>query len=126
MQKKLKAKQKLHPEHQNETDINTLTNFQLFDDYYTAPAHGYPDAKTYWKACSSINVIDKIKTNTLIITAENDQFLTPSCYPIKQANQNKHVTLEMPSEGGHVGFVLFNEENEYWHEKRVIEFLQSQ
>lgn len=108
MRKKLKAKQELHPEHKNGTNLNTLSDFQLFDDYYTAPAHGYPDAKTYWSACSSINVIDKIKVNTLIITAENDQFLTPSCYPIKQANQNKHVTLEIPTDGGHVGLSLIH------------------
>lgn len=125
MKKKLIVKQNQHPENKDHIDINSLTDFQLFDDYYTAPAHGFPDANTYWSSCSSINVIKNIQLDTLIITAEDDQFLTLSCYPIKEANQNKHVTLEIPTHGGHVGFVLFNKENEYWHEKRVVEFLKS-
>jgi predicted alpha/beta-fold hydrolase len=45
------------------------------------------------------------------------------CYPIKEVERSKYVTLEMPLAGGHVGFVSFNKDGLYWSEKRVLDFL---
>lgn len=121
---KLKHKISLYPTKLKPININTLTDFKLFDDYYTAPAHGFVDAHSYWDSCSSSHVISKITIPTYILTAKDDQFLTPSCFPIEASKNNKNVMLEMPNYGGHVGFVTFNRENEYWHEHKVLSFLK--
>lgn len=123
MAEKLKYKIKKHPNELQPVNINSLTDFKRFDDYYTAPAHGFPDAHTYWETCSSASVISKVTIPTYILTAQDDQFLTPSCFPIEAARNNRYVTLEVPQYGGHVGFVTFNKENEYWHERKILSFL---
>lgn len=124
MKKKLKLKLKMFPNELPKINLNTLKDFKSFDDYYTAPAHGFPDAHTYWETCSSKFHIHKIKVPTLILNAADDQFLPNECYPIKEANQNKFVSLEIPDFGGHVGFIAFNKKNEYWHETQVKNFLK--
>ncbi len=124
MADKLKYKTEKYPNELLPIKINTLTDFKLFDDYYTAPAHGFPDAHTYWETCSSVNVITKITVPTYILTAKDDQFLTSSCFPIEAARNKGNILLEIPEYGGHVGFVTFNKENEYWHETKILSFLQ--
>ncbi|WP_366663742.1 hypothetical protein [Winogradskyella sp.] len=47
--------------------------------------------------------------------------LTDSCYPIKEAEENPNVYLEMPNHGGHVGFI--NKREFYYNEKRALEFV---
>ena len=54
--------------------------------------------------CSSKPLIPNIKTETILINALNDPFLTKECYPIDECNSNKNVTLLTPKHGGHVGF----------------------
>jgi predicted alpha/beta-fold hydrolase len=34
--------------------------------------------------------------------------------------------LETPRHGGHLGFVQFNEAEEYWSEQRVVAFLREE
>ncbi len=124
MAEKLKYKTEKYPNELLPIKINTLTDFKLFDDYYTAPAHGFPDAHTYWETCSSASVIAKITVPTYILTAKDDQFLTSSCFPVEAARSKGNVLLEIPEYGGHVGFVTFNKKNEYWHETKILSFLQ--
>jgi hypothetical protein len=45
--------------------------------------------------------------------------------PPPSARVSEWLHLETPSEGGHVGFVAFNDEGEYWSERRAGEFLKA-
>ena len=119
---KIKAKMAFMPEQINDKAYNTIKNFRQFDDRYTAPIHGFKNALEYWEACSSKQFILNIEIPTLILSAKNDPFLSSSCYPIKESETNKNITLEMPESGGHVGFILFNKKKIYWSEKRTLEF----
>ena len=101
-----------------------IKNFQDFDDRYTAPIHGFKDAKHYWHSCSSRYFIKGIKVPTLIVNAKDDPFLGAACYPKDEVSKNPYVTLEIPISGGHVGFVSFNPFNMYWSEQRVVHFLK--
>jgi predicted alpha/beta-fold hydrolase len=58
----------------------------------------------------------------LIVNAQNDSFLGPGCYPVKEAESNRQLFLEMPRYGGHVGF--FETKKCYYSEKRAIKFMQ--
>jgi predicted alpha/beta-fold hydrolase len=92
-----------------------------FDDRYTAPLHGFKDALDYYTQCSSIHFLKNIKVPTLIINARNDPFLSKECYP---ENINpKYITYDYPIYGGHLGFKMSGNKNQYYHEIKSLEFL---
>ncbi len=123
LHKKIKSKIKLLPGLINDKDYHKIKDFKAFDDRYTAPIHGFKDAHDYWNKCSSKPYIPHIKVPVLIVNAQNDPFLSESCYPRKEVKSNRQVILETPDSGGHVGFISFNRDNVYWSEKRAVEFL---
>jgi hypothetical protein len=121
--KKLKIKQAQFPEILSERALNSIKTLIDFDNVYTSKAHGFEDALDYYTRCSSLQFLQNIKTPTLIINALNDSFLSPECYPVKEAKQNSNVFLEMPNYGGHAGFIDKN--NVYYNEKRALEFIKN-
>jgi predicted alpha/beta-fold hydrolase len=72
-----------------------------FDNVVTAPLHGYRDTDDYWDRASARHVLDDITVPTLVLNARNDPFLPGEHLPERAAPA---VTLEYPSDGGHVGF----------------------
>ena len=107
-------------------DFRGLRTFQEFDDRYTAPAHGFKDAEEYWRRCSARFYIDRIRIQTLLINARNDPFLAPGCYPLDQARRSAWLHLEIPASGGHVGFVAPRLRGDFWHERRILDFAETQ
>jgi predicted alpha/beta-fold hydrolase len=124
LRRKIKDKMALFPGQLDETGLGQIRDFQGFDDRYTAPLHGFRDAADYWARCSARPFIPDIRVPTLIVNAADDPFLGPSCYPIGEARANPYVHLEVPDHGGHVGFILFNREGDYWSELRAADFLE--
>jgi len=121
---KIKAKMKIFPDLINDDDYHHIRNFRDFDDRYTAPIHGFKDAEDYWSKCSCNQFIARIKIPTLIVNALDDPFLVDGCYPVQESLNHKHVYLELPRFGGHVGFMQCNSDKSYWSERRAIAFLQ--
>ena len=106
-------------------DVSKLKTFYDFDKSYTAPAHGFANARDYWQKCSSKPGLSNIKIPTLLINALNDPFLGTPSYPFSEAENSEFFYLETPKYGGHVGFVKScNMNGELWHEERAIEFLK--
>ena len=126
-QLKFKAIEKAQrfPEKGLETStIRSARNFEDFDNLYTAPAHGFNDAKDYYKQSSSKQFLKFIDKPTLIISALNDSFLSSSCYPTEACEENDHLTLLTPRFGGHVGFATDTlMRKQFWHEQKAIEFI---
>ena len=120
---RLTQKQKLFPNVISVEEINKIRTLKDFDDVYTSKAHGFKDALDYYEKSSSLQFISGISVPTLIINALDDTFLSPECYPIKEAKANDNLFLEMPKHGGHVGF--FETRNVYYNEKRALEFILS-
>lgn len=102
--------------------IDSISNLRQFDDRYTAPLHGFPDATTYYRRCSSLYFLDKIAVPTLVVNALNDPFLSEDCFP---KSKNPNLTLEYPERGGHVGFARFGQNGLYWSEARALQFVES-
>lgn len=123
LHEKIKAKMVLFPGTIDDKGFHTIKNFKQFDDRYTAPLHGFEDAQDYWNRCSSKQFLPTISKPTFIINALNDPFLTEKCIPHKEAGQNNNLFLEAPASGGHVGFITFGQNGEYWHEKQTCAFL---
>jgi predicted alpha/beta-fold hydrolase len=117
---RLKLKQKQFTDILSIEEIKSIKTLTDFDEVYTSKAHGFIDALDYYKKSSCLQFLSNIKTPTLIINALNDSFLSPECYPIKEAKNNANLYLEMPKYGGHVGF--YDKKNIYYNEQRALEF----
>lgn len=110
-----------------ELDIRGLEKIKTlreFDDYFTGPIHGFKDALDYYHQCSAIQFIEHISIPSLIISAANDPFLSPECYPHQILKNHPYVSFESPDHGGHVGFTQFSKNGLYWSEQRAIDFLK--
>mgnify|MGYP000094296703 CR=1 FL=1 len=118
---RLRLKQKQHTDKLSVKEVNSINTLIDFDNVYTSKAHGFKDALDYYTQCSSLQFLPNINIPTLIINALNDSFLSPECFPVKEAKESKYLHLEMPKYGGHVGFILKN--NIYYNEQRALAFL---
>jgi predicted alpha/beta-fold hydrolase len=78
-------------------------NFQEFDDIVTAPLHGFVDARDYWTRSSCKQYLRGIEVPTLVLNARNDPFL-PEQALAQPSEVSRHVVLDYPAHGGHVGF----------------------
>ena len=78
-----------------------------FDDVFTAPVHGFADAADYYQRSSSIEWLDRISVNTLLLSAIDDPFLPAQVLDDVRRNAaaNPRVEIEFTPFGGHVGFV---------------------
>ncbi len=119
---RLKSKQQKFKEALSIKEIISIKTLFDFDNLYTSKAHGFKDALDYYEKSSCLQFLPNIKIPTLIINALNDSFLSPECYPVKEAKNNPNIYLEMPQNGGHVGFV--DKKNVYYNEKRALEFVK--
>jgi predicted alpha/beta-fold hydrolase len=107
------------------SDIDEISSFWEFDDIYTAPIHGFDDAKDYYKRCSAKQFLKDIKTKTLIIHSKDDPFMSVEVLP-KDDEISSFVELDIYEDGGHVGFVtggIFNPV--FWLESRISNFLKT-
>ncbi len=117
---KLRQKQLLFPDLISATDIKAVKTLKDFDDIYTSRAHNFKDALDYYAKCSSLQFLPNISIPSLIVNAENDSFLGQDCYPKAEAEKNKHLFLEIPKYGGHVGF--WGKHSTTYTEQRALTF----
>ena len=113
-----------HPGKIHDHGLDQMRTFREFDGAYTAPIHGFTSADHYWSECSCTKGLSNITVPTLLMNAQNDPFLTPSCFPIEAARSSRHFHLEMPTHGGHMGFMQFAKGPDNWSEGRTVEFLE--
>lgn len=85
-------------------DESRLRTIEDFDEFVTAPLHGFADAQDYYAKSSSMPLLKQIRTPTLILQAADDPFMTPEVIPAPE-DLSEHVTLELTARGGHVGYV---------------------
>ncbi len=121
MKRKLIKKQQEFPDKIKPQDIKNIKSILDFDNSYTAPAHGFKDAFDYYKFASSVFYLENVKTPALVLSAQNDSFLSKQCYPYELAKASPYIYLETPLYGGHVGFVAAK--NLYYNEYKTLSFL---
>ena len=78
--------------------------FAEFDDWVTAPLHGFKNMKDYYDRCSSMHFLKDIERATLVINALDDPFMTRDVIPADD-QLSEFVILEVAESGGHVGFI---------------------
>ena len=124
LRQKIRDKAVLMPGQVDVKGLELLRDFPQFDDKYTAPMHGFASADAYYAHASSGQYLAGIRIPTLLVNAQNDPFLPPSCYPQEVAAASEFVFLETPAAGGHVGFP--QGDGEYYSERRAVEFLTAE
>lgn len=100
-------------------------DFFAFDDAYTAPLHGFADARDYYRRSACGGYLRQIARPTLIVNAIDDPFMQRSILPT-EAMLAADVTLELSKRGGHVGFVAADVRGrlDYWLERRLAAWLE--
>lgn len=103
--------------------LRKIKTLRDFDEYFTGPLHGFSDAAEYYSINSSLQFLDQIEVPTLILNAQNDPFLSDTCFPVKLAKRLELVHFEFPKHGGHVGFSGPSDEKSFYSELRAVEFI---
>lgn len=101
LRRKIMEKAPLFPGHYRTHLLPHIQSLRHFDEHFTAPIHGYAGADDYYARASAAFVLEAIARPVLLLQAQNDPFLPPSCFP-QPANQLVHRVYSL--QGGHVGF----------------------
>jgi predicted alpha/beta-fold hydrolase len=121
--KKMQQKKKLFENEVNLDGYRKIRTFKEFDNRYTAPFHGFRDAEDYYRKSGCLQYLEAVRLPVLMIIAADDPFLTEQCFPFDIARRSSSIYLEVTPSGGHMGFVSFNRNGEYWHESRAFQFV---
>lgn len=121
---KVRRKAKMYPTLYDTAELRKISTLFQFDDIYTGPIHGFAGAADYYARCSSNRFLENIRLPTLLVQAEDDPFLPPSCYPGECARHSDSLFLETPRHGGHMGFVVDCRADRYWLENRAAGFFR--
>ena len=122
---KLREKMRRFPDNPLGSYLPRITSIRGFDDFYTAPVHGYKDVDDYYARCSSIYFLEKIKIPTLLLSAQDDPFISKECIPFDIAKNHECLHLMSPKKGGHVAFTILGKSGEYWAEQKAVKFVMN-
>jgi predicted alpha/beta-fold hydrolase len=100
-------------------------SFREFDDWATAPLHGFADADDYYRRSSSLHFLPKITTPVLCISADDDPFLPREALDRAKAAASPSIEFLVTRGGGHVGFIAGRRPWKlmYWAEERAVDWL---
>ncbi|HMV80085.1 MAG TPA: alpha/beta fold hydrolase [Leptospiraceae bacterium] len=76
-----------------------------FDDFLTAPLYNYKGALDYYKDCSSLPHIPKIRHQGILIHADDDPLIPDELFRGVKWRRYPNLTVILTKGGGHVGFL---------------------
>ncbi|MFK7810348.1 MAG: YheT family hydrolase [Saprospiraceae bacterium] len=117
------AKSRQFPDRFPMDNYKKVKNLRDFDEYFTGPIHGFAGAEDYYTRCSALQFLNNVRFPTLILNAQDDTFLSESCYPRDLAKANEFLFLSVPKYGGHVGFTILGADH-YWEELQIAAFIE--
>lgn len=124
LKRRMRRKARVLPGLFDLTTLDRIRTVREFDDAFTAPYHGFRDAADYYHRASSLRVVDRITTPTLIISAEDDPFVPPEQFRDAAVAANRNLVTGITRHGGHCGFYSSPAPgfDGYWAERTAIDF----
>jgi uncharacterized protein len=124
----LKAKSKIKADRFPGTlDIEAVlaaTDFFSFDHLVTAPLHGFRSCYDYWRRSSCKQFMHNITIPTTVLNALNDPFQPAHALAVP-SEVARHVFLDYPENGGHVGFLQgWPRGHQTWLCERIFNFFK--
>ena len=83
--------------------LKTVKTLRDFDEVLTAPIGGFLNRDDYYENCSAKKYLEFIKIPTVLLTSENDPFVSSIDY--KEAKLSASTILHIESHGGHMGYI---------------------
>lgn len=84
-------------------DFSLVKDLRDFDERYTAPLGGFKNRADYYETCSARQYLPKINIPTVIITAEDDPFVSFKDY--QEASFSPMSVTHFEKHGGHMGYL---------------------
>jgi predicted alpha/beta-fold hydrolase len=121
---KRSARRKLDKLPISDARLSALRTIREFDEFVTAPLHGFRDADDYYARSGCRPYLKAITVRTLIVQAEDDPFMSPDVIP-QPGELAAAIEIDLPIHGGHVGFVsgAWPWRPTYWLEERIADFI---
>ncbi len=96
-----------------------------FDNVYTAPVCGFPNASDYYARCSSGPLVPRIEIPTVILAARDDPLVPFS--PFERVAYPKAVRFVETRRGGHMGFLNGRgpDPDRQWMDWRIVEWVEA-
>ena len=111
---KILAKSKILEMNLDMEQIENVKNFRQLDEAFTLKMHPeFKNTEDFYSRITSDQYLDNITVPLLIVNAKNDPMLGDKCYPVELAKQSELIHLEIPEQGGHIGFTIFGNEFSY-------------
>ncbi len=107
-------------EHERKAILGARSLWQ-FDDGFTAPRNGYPDAEAFYAENSSGRFLDRIRLPALVIHAKDDPFVPATPYLTRRWSANPRLAALLPDSGGHLGF---HDPLGVWHLRQIATFFE--
>ena len=125
LKRRMRRKDRFWPGRFDLSRLRQISTVREFDDAYTAPHFGFHGADDYYYRASAMRIIERIRTPTLVITAEDDPFVPPTPFRDVKLSGNPCIEVDICPHGGHCGFVgpASGEDDGYWAENRIVEFV---
>lgn len=107
-------------------ELSKINSLQEYDRYVTARIFNFNDEIEYYNLCSPSRVIKTIQVPFFILFAKDDPFLNFNVTSDLLLNcPNPNMKWEYTRYGGHVGWPRLMSFDYYWHEVRIIDYLQN-
>lgn len=121
LSKKIIQKEAQYPGSFDLSLLPKVKNWKDFDEWFSAPLNGFENAEHFYREASALNFMCESRVPVLLVQAQNDPILAPSCYPIRACKNHPHIALEITNYGGHVGFLQQGSPHA-WSEVRALAF----
>lgn len=107
LKEKAREKARRFPDLASPEEIAAIQTLEDFDNLVTAPLHGFRDAHDYYKRASSLQYLEHIRINTLLLNAIDDPMLPPAVLDKVRhiVERNPALEADFVRRGGHVGFI---------------------
>jgi hypothetical protein len=93
-----------------------------FDDRVVAPRYGFASAADYYARSSSLALIERVRTPTLVIHSRDDPWIPAASFADRRWTGHAHLRLILTAGGGHVGFHGRGGARP-WHDRVVGDYL---